>query len=139
MGASTVSSSMYTAQAAYPKRVGNLSESGRERVIVASYTTTAIESGSTINFMTIPQGAILTGVTVHSEDNGTAPTLTMYYGSTAISAALDIHSGAAVNECNIAAFVGAASEAATLIKGVTGGATLTASTDIVVVARYVLD
>ena len=139
MGASTVSTSMYTAQAAYPKRVGNQAESGRERVIVASYTTSAIDSGSTINFCTIPQGAILTEVVVHSEDNGTAPTLTMSYGSTAISGALDIHSGAAVNHCNLAPLLGAASEAATLIKGVTGGATLTASTDIVVVARYVLD
>jgi hypothetical protein len=131
---------MYTAQAAYPKRTGNGVEGGRERTIVVSYTSTAIESGSTINVCTVPLGAILTGVKAECEAQEADTTLKLVYGTTDISAATAVSSvGGDVIQANLAPLLGAATTAATAITAVTGGATYGVGKDIVFTVKYVLD
>ena len=140
MGASTVSTTMYTAQAAYPKRTGLRDEGGRERTIVASYTSAAIESGSTINVCTLPIGAILTGVKAECEAQEADTTLKLVYGTTDISAATAVSTvGGVVVQANIAPLLGVANTAATSVTAVTGGATYGVGKDIVFTVKYVLD
>lgn len=140
MGASTVSTSYHTANGTGPLHpMGSGATAGRERVIVAPYTTAALESGSTINIAYVPKGAILTGFEAHIEGNAGSSTLKLTYGTTDVKAATSIATNDVILTSNLQAFDGAASTAATLAKAVTGGATLTASKAMVFVIRYVLD
>ena len=140
MAATTVATSYYTANGTGPLHpMGAGATAGRERVIVAPYTTTAIEAGSTINVAYVPAGAILTGFEAHCEGNAASSTLKLTYGSTDVKAATSIASSDTVLTANLQALDGAPSTSATLAKAVTGGATLTADKAIVFVIRYVLD
>lgn len=140
MGVSTVASAVYTAQAAYPQRTGNREYGGKERVIAATYTSTAIEAGSTINVCTVPSGAILTEVKAQCEAQAADATLKLVYGTTDLTTDTKIDTvGGDVLKGNIASLVGAASSAATTVTAVTGTSTLDADKDILFTVKYVLD
>ena len=138
MAATTVSSALYTAELASPKRSGNLDAGGRERVKIVPIIPGAVESGSTINICQIPVGAIVTGVEAHCEANAASSTLAVSVGAVAVVAAASIAS-AAVLHGNLQAIKAVPTAAVTLVKATTGGATLTANKSMVFVVRYVLD
>ena len=138
MAATTVSSALYTAELASPKRSGNLDAGGRERVKIVPIIPGAVESGSTINICQIPVGAIVTGVEAHCEANAASSTLAVSVGAVDVVAAASIAS-AAVLHGNLQAIKAVPTAAVTLVKATTGGATLTASKSMVFVVRYVLD
>lgn len=141
MGATTVSTDYHTANGTGPLHaMGAGAVAGHERVMVIPYTTTAIESGSTINIAYLPKGAILTGLTAECEANAADTTLKLVHGTTDISAATAISTaGGDVVTANLQALDGAAITAATLLTAVTGGATLAADKAIVFTVKYVLD
>ena len=138
MSATTVSSALYTAELASPKRSGNLDAGGRERVKIVPVIPGAVESGSTINICQIPVGAIVTGVEAHCEANASSSTLAVSVGAVDVVAATSI-AAAAVLHGNLQAIKAVPTAAVTLVKATTGGATLTASKSMVFVVRYVLD
>jgi len=138
MAATTVSSALYTAELASPKRSGNLDAGGRERVKIVPIIPGAVESGSTINICQIPVGAIITGVEAHCEANAASSTLAVSVGAVDVVAATSIAS-AAVLQGNLQAIKAVPTAAVTLVKATTGGATLTANKSMVFVVRYVLD
>ena len=138
MSATTVSSALYTAELASPKRSGNLDAGGRERVKIVPIIPGAVESGSTINICQIPVGAIVTGVEAHCEANAASSTLAVSVGAVDVVAATSI-AAAAVLRGNLQAIKAVPTAAVTLVKATTGGATLTASKSMVFVVRYVLD
>lgn len=138
MAATTVSSALYTAELASPKRSGNLDAGGRERVKIVPIIPGAVESGSTINICQIPVGAIVTGVEAHCEANASSSTLAVSVGAVDVVAATSI-AAAAVLHGNLQAIKAVPTAAVTLVKATTGGATLTASKSMVFVVRYVLD
>ena len=138
MAATTVSSALYTAELASPKRSGNLDAGGRERVKIVPVIPGAVESGSTINICQIPVGAIVTGVEAHCEANASSSTLAVSVGTVDVVAATSI-AAAAVLHGNLQAIKAGPTAAVTLVKATTGGATLTASKSMVFVVRYVLD
>ena len=138
MSATTVSSTLYTAELASPKRSGNLDAGGRERVKIVPIIPGAVESGSTINICQIPVGAIITGVEAHCEANASSSTLAVSVGAVDVVAATSI-AAAAVLHGNLQAIKAVPTAAVTLVKATTGGATLTASKSMVFVVRYVLD
>ena len=138
MSATTVSSALYTAELASPKRSGNLDAGGRERVKIVLVIPGAVESGSTINICQIPVGAIVTGVEAHCEANASSSTLAVSVGAVDVVAATSI-AAAAVLHGNLQAIKAVPTAAVTLVKATTGGATLTASKSMVFVVRYVLD
>ena len=138
MAATTVSSALYTAELASPKRSGNLDAGGRERVKIVPIIPGAVESGSTINICQIPVGAIVTGVEAHCEANAASSTLAVSVGAVGVVAATSIAS-AAVLQGNLQAIKAVPTAAVTLVKATTGGATLTANKSMVFVVRYVLD
>ena len=138
MAATTVSSALYTAELASPKRSGNLDAGGRERVKIVPIIPGAVESGSTINICQIPVGAIVTGVEAHCEANAASSTLAVSVGAVDVVAAASIAS-AAVLQGNLQAIKAVPTAAVTLVKATTGGATLTANKSMVFVVRYVLD
>ena len=138
MAATTVSSALYTAELASPKRSGNLDAGGRERVKIVPIIPGAVESGSTINICQIPVGAIVTGVEAHCEANAASSTLAVSVGAVDVVAAASIAS-AAVLHGNLQAIKAVPTAAVTLVKATTGGATLTANKSMVFVVRYVLD
>ena len=138
MAATTVSSALYTAELASPKRSGNLDAGGRERVKIVPIIPGAVESGSTINICQIPVGAIVTGVEAHCEGNAGSSTLAVSVGAVDVVAAASIAS-AAVLHGNLQAIKAVPTAAVTLVKATTGGATLTANKSMVFVVRYVLD
>jgi len=138
MAATTVSSALYTAELASPKRSGNLDAGGRERVKIVPIIPGAVESGSTINICQIPVGAIITGVEAHCEANAASSTLAVSVGAVDVVAATSIAS-AAVLQGNLQAIKAVPTAAVTLVKATTGGATLTADKSMVFVVRYVLD
>ena len=138
MAATTVSSALYTAELASPKRSGNLDAGGRERVKIVPVIPGAVESGSTINICQIPVGAIVTGVEAHCEANASSSTLAVSVGAVNVVAATSI-AAAAVLQGNLQAIKAVPTAAVTTVKATTGGATLTASKSMVFVVRYVLD
>jgi ribosomal protein L2 len=138
MSATTVSSALYTAELASPKRSGNLDAGGRERVKIVPIIPGAVESGSTINICQIPVGAIVTGVEAHCEANASSSTLAVSVGAVDVVAATSI-AAAAVLHGNLQAIKAVPTAAVTLVKATTGGATLTANKSMVFVVRYVLD
>ena len=138
MSATTVSSALYTAELASPKRSGNLDAGGRERVKIVPIIPGAVESGSTINICQIPVGAIITGVEAHCEANAASSTLAVSVGAVDVVAATSI-AAAAVLHGNLQAIKAVPTAAVTLVKATTGGATLTANKSMVFVVRYVLD
>lgn len=138
MSATTVSSALYTAELASPKRSGNLDAGGRERVKIVPIIPGAVESGSTINICQIPVGAIVTGVEAHCEANAASSTLAVSVGAVDVVAATSI-AAAAVLHGNLQAIKAVPTAAVTLVKATTGGATLTANKSMVFVVRYVLD
>ena len=138
MAATTVSSALYTAELASPKRSGNLDAGGRERVKIVPVIPGAVESGSTINICQIPVGAIVTGVEAHCEANASSSTLAVSVGTVDVVAATSI-AAAAVLHGNLQAIKAVPTAAVTLVKATTGGATLTANKSMVFVVRYVLD
>lgn len=138
MAATTVSSALYTAELASPKRSGNLYAGGRERVKIVPIIPGAVESGSTINICQIPVGAIVTGVEAHCEGNAGSSTLAISVGAVDVVAATSI-AAAAVLHGNLQAIKAVPTAAVTLVKATTGGATLTANKSMVFVVRYVLD
>lgn len=138
MAATTVSSALYTAELASPKRSGNLDAGGRERVKIVPIIPGAVESGSTINICQIPVGAIVTGVEAHCEGNAGSSTLAVSVGAVDVVAATSI-AAAAVLHGNLQAIKAVPTAAVTLVKATTGGATLTANKSMVFVVRYVLD
>ena len=138
MSATTVSSALYTAELASPKRSGNLDAGGRERVKIVPIIPGAVESGSTINICQIPVGAIVTGVEAHCEGNAGSSTLAVSVGTVDVVAATSI-AAAAVLHGNLQAIKAVPTAAVTLVKATTGGATLTANKSMVFVVRYVLD
>ena len=138
MAATTVSSALYTAELASPKRSGNLDAGGRERVKIVPIIPGAVESGSTINICQIPVGAIVTGVEAHCEGNAGSSTLAVSVGAVDVVAATSI-AAAAVLHGNLQAIKAVPTAAVTLVKATTGGATLTAGKSMVFVVRYVLD
>lgn len=138
MPATTVSSALYTAELASPKRSGNLDAGGRERVKIVPIIPGAVESGSTINICQIPVGAIITGVEAHCEANASSSTLAVSVGAVDVVAATSI-AAAAVLHGNLQAIKAVPTAAVTLVKATTGGATLTANKSMVFVVRYVLD
>lgn len=138
MAATTVSSALYTAELASPKRSGNLDAGGRERVKIVPIIPGAVESGSTINICQIPVGAIVTGVEAHCEANASSSTLAVSVGTVDVVAATSI-AAAAVLHGNLQAIKAVPTAAVTLVKATTGGATLTANKSMVFVVRYVLD
>ena len=138
MAATTVSSALYTAELASPKRSGNLDAGGRERVKIVPVIPGAVESGSTINICQIPVGAIVTGVEAHCEANAASSTLAVSVGAVNVVAATSI-AAAAVLHGNLQAIKAVPTAAVTLVKATTGGATLTANKSMVFVVRYVLD
>ena len=138
MSATTVSSTLYTAELASPKRSGNLDAGGRERVKIVPIIPGAVESGSTINICQIPVGAIITGVEAPCEANASSSTLAVSVGAVDVVAATSI-AAAAVLHGNLQAIKAVPTAAVTLVKATTGGATLTASKSMVFVVRYVLD
>lgn len=138
MAATTVSSALYTAELASPKRSGNLDAGGRERVKIVPIIPGAVESGSTINICQIPVGAIVTGVEAHCEANASSSTLAVSVGAVDVVAATSI-AAAAVLHGNLQAIKAVPTAAVTLVKATTGGATLTANKSMVFVVRYVLD
>lgn len=138
MAATTVSSALYTAELASPKRSGNLDAGGRERVKIVPVIPGAVESGSTINICQIPVGAIVTGVEAHCEANASSSTLAVSVGAVDVVAATSI-AAAAVLHGNLQAIKAVPTAAVTLVKATTGGATLTANKSMVFVVRYVLD
>lgn len=138
MPATTVSSALYTAELASPKRSGNLDAGGRERVKIVPIIPGAVESGSTINICQIPVGAIVTGVEAHCEANASSSTLAVSVGAVDVVAATSI-AAAAVLHGNLQAIKAVPTAAVTLVKATTGGATLTANKSMVFVVRYVLD
>ncbi len=138
MAATTVSSALYTAELASPKRSGNLDAGGRERVKIVPIIPGAVESGSTINICQIPVGAIVTGVEAHCEANASSSTLAVSVGAVDVVAATSI-AAAAVLHGNLQAIKAVPTAAVTTVKATTGGATLTASKSMVFVVRYVLD
>ncbi len=138
MSATTVSSALYTAELASPKRSGNLDAGGRERVKIVPIIPGAVESGSTINICQIPVGAIVTGVEAHCEANASSSTLAVSVGTVDVVAATSI-AAAAVLHGNLQAIKAVPTAAVTTVKATTGGATLTASKSMVFVVRYVLD
>ena len=138
MSATTVSSALYTAELASPKRSGNLDAGGRERVKIVPIIPGAVEIGSTINICQIPVGAIVTGVEAHCEANAASSTLAVSVGAVDVVAATSIAS-AAVLQGNLQAIKAVPTAAVTLVKATTGGATLTANKSMVFVVRYVLD
>ena len=138
MAATTVSSALYTAELASPKRSGNLDAGGRERVKIVPIIPGAVESGSTINICQIPVGAIVTGVEAHCEGNAGSSTLAVSVGTVDVVAATSI-AAAAVLHGNLQAIKAVPTAAVTLVKATTGGATLTANKSMVFVVRYVLD
>ena len=138
MAATTVSSALYTAELASPKRSGNLDAGGRERVKIVPIIPGAVESGSTINICQIPVGAIVTGVEAHCEANAASSTLAVSVGAVDVVSATSIAS-AAVLQGNLQAIKAVPTAAVTLVKATTGGATLTANKSMVFVVRYVLD
>jgi ribosomal protein L2 len=138
MAATTVSSALYTAELASPKRSGNLDAGGRERVKIVPIIPGAVESGSTINICQIPVGAIVTGVEAHCEANAASSTLAVSVGAVDVVAATSI-AAAAVLHGNLQAIKAVPTAAVTLVKATTGGATLTANKSMVFVVRYVLD
>lgn len=138
MSATTVSSALYTAELASPKRSGNLDAGGRERVKIVPIIPGAVESGSTINICQIPVGAIITGVEAHCEANASSSTLAVSVGAVDVVAATSI-AAAAVLHGNLQAIKAVPTAAVTLVKATTGGATLTANKSMVFVVRYVLD
>lgn len=139
MSATTVSSTLYTAELASPKRSGNLDAGGRERVKIVPIIPGAVESGSTINICQIPVGAIVTGVEAHCEGNAGSSTLAVSVGAVDVVAATSIATNATVLRGNLQAIKAVPTAAVTLVKATTGGATLTASKSMVFVVRYVLD
>lgn len=139
MSATTVSSTLYTAELASPKRSGNLDAGGRERVKIVPVIPGAVESGSTINICQIPVGAIVTGVEAHCEGNAGSSTLAVSVGAVDVVAATSIATNATVLRGNLQAIKAVPTAAVTLVKATTGGATLTASKSMVFVVRYVLD
>ena len=138
MAATTVSSALYTAELASPKRSGNLDAGGRERVKIVPIIPGAVEIGSTINICQIPVGAIVTGVEAHCEANAASSTLAVSVGAVDVVAATSI-AAAAVLHGNLQAIKAVPTAAVTLVKATTGGATLTANKSMVFVVRYVLD
>ncbi len=138
MSATTVSSALYTAELASPKRSGNLDAGGRERVKIVPVIPGAVESGSTINICQIPVGAIVTGVEAHCEANASSSTLAVSVGAVDVVAATSI-AAAAVLHGNLQAIKAVPTAAVTTVKATTGGATLTANKSMVFVVRYVLD
>jgi ribosomal protein L2 len=138
MSATTVSSALYTAELASPKRSGNLDAGGRERVKIVPVIPGAVEIGSTINICQIPVGAIVTGVEAHCEANAASSTLAVSVGAVAVVAATSIAS-AAVLQGNLQAIKAVPTAAVTTVTATTGGATLTADKSMVFVVRYVLD
>ena len=138
MAATTVSSALYTAELASPKRSGNLDAGGRERVKIVPVIPGAVESGSTINICQIPVGAIVTGVEAHCEANASSSTLAVSVGAVDVVAATSI-AAATVLRGNLQAIKAVPTAAVTLVKATTGGATLTANKSMVFVVRYVLD
>lgn len=138
MSATTVSSALYTAELASPKRSGNLDAGGRERVKIVPIIPGAVESGSTINICQIPVGAIVTGVEAHCEANAASSTLAVSVGAVDVVAATSIAS-AAVLQGNLQAIKAVPTAAVTTVTATTGGATLTADKSMVFVVRYVLD
>lgn len=138
MSASTVSSALYTAELASPKRSGNLDAGGRERVKIVPVIPGAVEIGSTINICQIPVGAIVTGVEAHCEANAASSTLAVSVGTVDVVAATSI-AAAAVLHGNLQAIKAVPTAAVTTVKATTGGATLTANKSMVFVVRYVLD
>ena len=138
MSATTVSSALYTAELASPKRSGNLDAGGRERVKIVPIIPGAVESGSTINICQIPVGAIVTGVEAHCEANASSSTLAVSVGAVDVVAATSI-AAAAVLHGNLQEIKAVPTAAVTLVKATTGGATLTANKSMVFVVRYVLD
>lgn len=138
MPATTVSSALYTAELASPKRSGNLDAGGRERVKIVPVIPGAVESGSTINICQIPVGAIVTGVEAHCEANASSSTLAVSVGTVDVVAATSI-AAAAVLHGNLQAIKAVPTAAVTTVKATTGGATLTANKSMVFVVRYVLD
>lgn len=138
MAATTVSSALYTAELASPKRSGNLDAGGRERVKIVPVIPGAVESGSTINICQIPVGAIVTGVEAHCEANASSSTLAVSVGAVDVVAATSI-AAAAVLHGNLQAIKAVPTAAVTTVKATTGGATLTANKSMVFVVRYVLD
>ena len=138
MAATTVSSALYTAELASPKRSGNLDAGGRERVKIVPIIPGAVESGSTINICQIPVGAIVTGVEAHCEGNAGSSTLAVSVGAVDVVAPTSI-AAAAVLRGNLQAIKAVPTAAVTLVKATTGGATLTAGKSMVFVVRYVLD
>ena len=138
MSATTVSSALYTAELASPKRSGNLDAGGRERVKIVPIIPGAVEIGSTINICQIPVGAIVTGVEAHCEANAASSTLAVSVGAVDVVAATSI-AAAAVLHGNLQAIKAVPTAAVTLVKATTGGATLTANKSMVFVVRYVLD
>jgi len=138
MSATTVSSALYTAELASPKRSGNLDAGGRERVKIVPIIPGAVEIGSTINICQIPVGAIVTGVEAHCEANAASSTLAVSVGAVDVVAATSI-AAAAVLHGNLQAIKAVPTAAVTTVKATTGGATLTASKSMVFVVRYVLD
>jgi len=139
MSATTVSSALYTAELASPKRSGNLDAGGRERVKIVPIIPGAVESGSTINICQIPVGAIVTGVEAHCEGNAGSSTLAVSVGAVDVVAATSIATNATVLRGNLQAIKAVPTAAVTLVKATTGGATLTANKSMVFVVRYVLD
>ena len=138
MSATTVSSALYTAELASPKRSGNLDAGGRERVKIVPIIPGAVEIGSTINICQIPVGAIVTGVEAHCEANAASSTLAVSVGAVDVVAATSI-AAAAVLHGNLQAIKAVPTAAVTTVKATTGGATLTANKSMVFVVRYVLD
>lgn len=139
MSATTVSSTLYTAELASPKRSGNLDAGGRERVKIVPIIPGAVESGSTINICQIPVGAIVTGVEAHCEGNAGSSTLAVSVGAVDVVSATSIATNPVVLRGNLQAIKAVPTAAVTLVKATTGGATLTASKSMVFVVRYVLD
>ena len=138
MGASTVSTTFYTEQAADAVLLANNIKGGRVRALVIKHVTTAQEAASTINLCTLPKGAILIGAELHVEANAASSTMKLTYGSTDIAAAAST-AAAVIILANLYALAGAAIETATDLKIVTAGATLTAGKAITAIVTFIMD
>lgn len=137
--ASTVSTARYTTEDESLKFSGSRGDGGRERIKVIPYVTTAIATGSTINVCKLVAGSIVTGIQAHVEGNAGSSTLKVTVGTTDVVAATSIATSDVILYANLHALDGLPLAAETTITAVTGGATLTASKEIVFIVRYVLD
>lgn len=129
---------------------------GRVQVVVGTYTSTAVASGTVIEMFKLPKGARLIRGYVASGALGTSVTLSVGTDvalvkedlSTALTAAgvanllaATSHASATLTPFAATRLLGAGgiTTAPTTVNVVTGGATLTAGIEVVCVAEYLVD